>query len=113
MSLEFTWDSKKAAANLQKHGVAFEEALTVSKILSHEYTTIHITLVASLEKSSSERQSQLSNDRFLEEGANIALQQTVAVVAPRVASPGGASCLRWRAGCARCWARALCGMCSI
>jgi uncharacterized DUF497 family protein len=25
----FTWDSEKAASNLRKHGVAFEEALTV------------------------------------------------------------------------------------
>jgi uncharacterized DUF497 family protein len=29
MSLEFEWDSNKAAANLKKHGVAFDEALTV------------------------------------------------------------------------------------
>ena len=29
MSLEFEWDSKKGKANLSKHGVYFEEALTV------------------------------------------------------------------------------------
>lgn len=29
MTTEFTWDPKKAAANLRKHGVSFEEALTV------------------------------------------------------------------------------------
>lgn len=29
MSLRFEWDPKKAAANLAKHGVSFEEALTV------------------------------------------------------------------------------------
>jgi uncharacterized DUF497 family protein len=29
MSLRFEWDPKKAAANFTKHGVAFEEALTV------------------------------------------------------------------------------------
>jgi uncharacterized DUF497 family protein len=29
MSVRFEWDPKKAAANLAKHGVAFEEALTV------------------------------------------------------------------------------------
>jgi uncharacterized DUF497 family protein len=29
MSLQFEWDSKKAASNLSEHGVAFEEALTV------------------------------------------------------------------------------------
>ena len=29
MSLRFEWDPKKAAANLTKHGVSFEEALTV------------------------------------------------------------------------------------
>ena len=28
MGLTFTWDKKKAAANLRKHGVAFEEAAT-------------------------------------------------------------------------------------
>lgn len=29
MSFEFEWDSAKAAANLKKHDVAFDEALTV------------------------------------------------------------------------------------
>jgi uncharacterized protein len=29
MSLKFEWDHKKAASNLSKHGVSFEEALTV------------------------------------------------------------------------------------
>ena len=29
MSLRFEWDLEKAAANLTKHGVSFEEALTV------------------------------------------------------------------------------------
>lgn len=29
MSQEFEWDAKKADANLKKHGVAFDEALTV------------------------------------------------------------------------------------
>ncbi len=29
MSLRFEWDPEKAAANLTKHGVSFEEALTV------------------------------------------------------------------------------------
>lgn len=29
MSLRFEWHRKKAAANLKKHGVSFEEALTV------------------------------------------------------------------------------------
>ena len=29
MSLEFEWDPKKAVANLGKHGVSFEEAITV------------------------------------------------------------------------------------
>jgi uncharacterized DUF497 family protein len=29
MSLRFAWDEKKAVANLSKHGVSFEEALTV------------------------------------------------------------------------------------
>jgi uncharacterized DUF497 family protein len=29
MSFEFEWDAAKAAENLKKHGVAFEEALTV------------------------------------------------------------------------------------
>jgi len=29
MSLKFEWDRKKAASNLSKHGVSFEEALTV------------------------------------------------------------------------------------
>jgi len=29
MSLEFEWDPSKAAANLRKHGVSFEEATTV------------------------------------------------------------------------------------
>ncbi len=27
--MEFTWDPRKAASNLEKHGVAFEEAATV------------------------------------------------------------------------------------
>ena len=29
MSLQFEWDPKKAKANLAKHGVSFEEAITV------------------------------------------------------------------------------------
>jgi uncharacterized DUF497 family protein len=29
MGLEFEWDDAKAKANLKKHGVAFDEALTV------------------------------------------------------------------------------------
>lgn len=29
MSLRFEWDPQKAAANLAKHGVSFEEGLTV------------------------------------------------------------------------------------
>ena len=29
MALEFEWDTRKAAANLAKHGVSFEEAATV------------------------------------------------------------------------------------
>lgn len=29
MSLRFEWDTEKAAANLTKHGVSFEEGLTV------------------------------------------------------------------------------------
>ena len=29
MALEFEWDPRKAAANLTKHGVSFEEAATV------------------------------------------------------------------------------------
>ena len=29
MTTQFTWDPKKAASNLRKHGVSFEEALTV------------------------------------------------------------------------------------
>jgi uncharacterized DUF497 family protein len=29
VSVKFEWDAKKAASNLSKHGVAFEEALTV------------------------------------------------------------------------------------
>jgi uncharacterized DUF497 family protein len=29
MALTFEWDARKAAANLEKHGVSFNEALTV------------------------------------------------------------------------------------
>jgi len=29
MSLKFEWDRRKAASNLSKHGMSFEEALTV------------------------------------------------------------------------------------
>jgi uncharacterized DUF497 family protein len=29
MSLQFEWDPKKAKANLRKHGVSFEEAMTI------------------------------------------------------------------------------------
>jgi len=29
VSYEFEWDARKAAANLRKHGVSFEEAATV------------------------------------------------------------------------------------
>ena len=29
MSLQFEWDPKKAEANLAKHGISFEEAITV------------------------------------------------------------------------------------
>ena len=29
MPLEFEWDEKKAAANLSKHGISFEEAKTI------------------------------------------------------------------------------------
>jgi hypothetical protein len=30
MSVKFEWDPKKAASNLSKHGVSFEEGLTYS-----------------------------------------------------------------------------------
>jgi uncharacterized DUF497 family protein len=36
--LEFEWDPKKAASNLRKHRVSFEEAASV---LSDEYATIY------------------------------------------------------------------------
>ena len=37
-SLEFEWDSKKAASNLRKHGVSFEEAASVfSDVLAAVY----------------------------------------------------------------------------
>lgn len=29
--MRFDWDSKKAAANVRKHGVRFEEAMTIDK----------------------------------------------------------------------------------
>jgi uncharacterized DUF497 family protein len=29
MALEFEWDEAKAAANVRKHGVSFEEAITI------------------------------------------------------------------------------------
>ena len=32
--LQFAWDPDKAAANLRKHGVSFEDASTVFRILS-------------------------------------------------------------------------------
>jgi uncharacterized DUF497 family protein len=35
VGLTFTWDKKKAAANLRKHGVAFEEAATVFRTRYH------------------------------------------------------------------------------
>ncbi len=31
MTIEFEWDEKKAASNLSKHGVSFDEAKTVFK----------------------------------------------------------------------------------
>lgn len=31
MGLKFEWDQQKAASNLKKHGVSFEEASTVFK----------------------------------------------------------------------------------
>jgi uncharacterized DUF497 family protein len=31
MSLKFEWDEEKAASNLEKHGVSFQEASTVFK----------------------------------------------------------------------------------
>ena len=41
MSLEFEWDAKKAEANRARHGIDFEEALTVfrdplARILEHK-----------------------------------------------------------------------------
>jgi len=37
-SLEFEWDSKKAASNLRQHGVSFEEAASVfSDVLAAVY----------------------------------------------------------------------------
>ncbi|MDX6306026.1 MAG: uncharacterized protein QOI77_2995 [Blastocatellia bacterium] len=36
--LEFEWDSKKAASNLRKHGISFEEAASVfSDVLASVY----------------------------------------------------------------------------
>jgi uncharacterized DUF497 family protein len=32
MALTFEWDARKAAANLARHGVSFDEAITVSPI---------------------------------------------------------------------------------
>jgi len=36
MSFEFEWDDRKAEANLKKHGVGFDEALTVFRRLLSE-----------------------------------------------------------------------------
>ena len=51
MPLEFEWDSAKAASNLSKHGVGFEEAVTVfddplsTTVIDPDHSLIEVRLV--------------------------------------------------------------------
>ena len=43
MNLRFEWDARKAFMNRMKHGVLFEEAMTVLTIHSPTFSTTQIT----------------------------------------------------------------------
>ena len=84
--LEFEWDPKKAAANLKKHGVSFEEARTV-------FLDEQAKLIDDPDHSSDE-------DRFVLLGISGILRvllvchcyrqqgQTIRIISARKASPG-------------------------
>jgi len=87
--LEFEWDPKKAAANLKKHRVSFEEARTV-------FLDERAKLIDDPDHSSDE-------DRFVLLGISSLLRillvchcyrqqgQTIRIISARKASPGEAS----------------------
>ena len=56
MSLEFEWDAAKAKANLKKHGVAFDEALSVFADPLARIFDDPVTRQKSRERSSSDTQ---------------------------------------------------------
>lgn len=72
-AIRFEWDSKKAASNLRKHGVAFEEARTV-------FEDDEALLIADPEHSDRE-------DRFVLVGLSAALRVIVVVHCERDAGP--------------------------
>ena len=47
--MEFEWDERKAAANLLRHGVSFDEQEPFSKIRSMLISTIQIILSMSID----------------------------------------------------------------
>ncbi len=63
MALEFEWDPAKAAANLEEHGVSFDEATTVFR------DTLSITI--------SDPDHSDSEDRFIDIGMSHRMQLLV------------------------------------
>lgn len=60
MSLRFEWDPNKAEANLAKHEISFEEAMTVSLIRWRESFRMKNTQSMSCVKSSSATQRDIN-----------------------------------------------------
>ena len=46
--IRFEWDLNKAQSNVEKHGVTFEEATTVSTMTTAESMTIRIIRLANI-----------------------------------------------------------------
>jgi uncharacterized DUF497 family protein len=69
MDLQFEWDEAKAAANVRKHGVSFEEAITVFS----DPNTITILDVAHSE----------TEDRFVDIGLSVSGRVLVVVYTER------------------------------
>ena len=63
MDLRFEWDPEKAAANVDKHGISFEEAATV--LVTHLVKSSMILAAISHRRNSRKRVFEVLADEFL------------------------------------------------
>ena len=65
MDMSFEWDPRKAAANRKKHGVSFEDALTVFGPVLHASSTTRTIRERRLERSSWDTRAAAASRRLL------------------------------------------------